>query len=288
MTGTSSLPKYFRIFFICSAAFCGFWGEGVHAAAVMKPTSILAGHKAIYNIQFRSAKIGSQVVDVHGKLLYIFKPSCGGWISDHRFNLTYEYTDNPPLAVETKYATFESFEGDKLQFSSVRRSDGEIDQEIRGSAFLDVQKQAGGVATYTMPDKQSFKLSSDMLFPVSHTIKLIGEAQKGQHMLYAKLFDGSDTEGPIAVNAVIGAKKPSVIEKTISENIDKDLLNVPSWTVSMGFFPLQGDQSASDYELSMDLLENGIIRTMNVDYHDFSVTQKLVALEKVKPDECGE
>jgi hypothetical protein len=33
--------------------------------------------------------------------------------------------------------------------------------------------------------------------------------------------------------------------------------------------------------------ENGVISDMKIDYDDFSVTQKLVALERVQGDQCS-
>jgi hypothetical protein len=57
----------------------------------------------------------------------------------------------------------------------------------------------------------------------------------------------------------------------------------------LAVFPTDDDenQTTSDYEMTMNLLENGIIRDMTVDYHNFSVTQKLVAVEPIQEEKCG-
>lgn len=66
------------------------------------------------------------------------------------------------------------------------------------------------------------------------------------------------------------------------------MIGVPGWAVRMAFFPNADTGALSDYELTMDFLENGIISDMKIDYADFSVSQKLVALEKIKSDLCRE
>ena len=54
----------------------------------------------------------------------------------------------------------------------------------------------------------------------------------------------------------------------------------------MAFFPTLGNDVTSDYELTMAFHENGIISDMIIEYGDFSVRQKLIALEKVSADTC--
>ena len=54
----------------------------------------------------------------------------------------------------------------------------------------------------------------------------------------------------------------------------------------MAFFPMKTATAISDYEMNAVIHENGIISDMRVDYKDFSVTQKLVALERLKTTLC--
>jgi len=54
----------------------------------------------------------------------------------------------------------------------------------------------------------------------------------------------------------------------------------------MAFFPLAMDSADSEYEMDIIFHENGIISNMLVEYKDFSVSQKLIALEKIKDNGC--
>ena len=244
----------------------------------------LASHKAIYNIRLVSAKSGAQVLDVRGKMLYMIKKACDGYIADHKFNLNYEYSGAPAVQVDTKFTSFEGADGKMLNFSSSRLSNGELDQELRGNARLlgDGKKSR---AVYSIPNDLSYDLNANTLFPVAHTLHLIDAAHKGQKFLKASVFDGSDDQGPVDINAVIGKKIPQDGEQS---KLDKGLINVPGWSMRLAVFPTQGDnQDVSEYEMTMELLENGVVKSMKVDYHDFSVSQKLVAIEPIKSEECG-
>lgn len=240
----------------------------------------LVSHKAIYDIRMKSSAAGAQVLDVRGKMLYSFKKSCDGWISDHKFSLDYEYTGTPPVKVESKFTSFEKFDGSLLNFSSNRLANGEPDQELRGIARISAKK-----AIYSIPEDLSFDLSKITLFPAMHTVKLIEAAKGGQKILNATVFDGSDDQGPVEINAVIVKK----VNLEPDAKLDKDLVGKDGWLMRLAVFPKSEDdnQSISDYEMTMTLQENGIISDMVVDYHNFSISQKLVAIEQVKDDVCG-
>lgn len=270
-------PRRVSVYLLCAALTVGTIASPQAAHAVD-----LASHKAIYDIRMKSAQTGSQVLDVRGKMLFTFKKSCDGWISNHKFSLDYEYTGSPPMEVESKFTSFEGFGGKLLNFSSSRIANGEQDQELRGLATISDTKK---IAQFSIPEDLSFKLSDATLFPAAHTIKLIEAAKQGQKIVNAEVFDGSDDKGPVEINAVIGKK----IVSEPDTKLDKALTGGAGWVMRLAVFPSSGDdnQTTSDYEMTMNMLENGVIKDMTVDYHNFSVTQKLVAIEPLKEDKCG-
>lgn len=277
MSGKCSLMRR-SVYLLCAAVVGGVFVLPTSAHAVD-----LASHKAIYDIRMKSTQTGSQVLDVRGKMLFTFKKSCDGWISNHKFALDYEYTGTSPLAVESNFTSFEDFGGKSLNFSSNRTTNGEPDQQLRGLAT--VSSGAKGIARFSIPEDLSFNLTGATLFPAAHTIRLIEAAQKGEKLVNAQVFDGSDDKGPVEINAVIG-------KKTLPQpdmKLDKSLVGGSGWLMRLAVFPTTGDESQpiSDYEMTMNLLENGVIKDMTVDYHNFSVTQKLVAIEPLKEDKCG-
>lgn len=244
----------------------------------------LAPHKALYEIDLIATHSGSQVLNISGKMSYEWAPSCEAWVTDHHFKLFYEYADTPGLRVTSDFSTYETFDGDALDYSSRRRRDGSLFQEIRGRAQTG---NKGGLARYSMPEDMKYDLPQGTVFPVAHTLELIRHAKAGDKFYNAVIFDGSDEDGPVEINSFIGkeAKAPADTQKNVK--IDASLLKPRAWQVRMAFFPLKSDESVSDYEMSMIFHENGIISDMTIEYSDFSVRQKLVSLEKISAHSCG-
>ncbi|TVQ83688.1 MAG: DUF1849 family protein, partial [Micavibrio sp.] len=115
-------------------------------------------------------------------------------------------------------------------------------------------------------------------------------ARAGKKFFSARIFDGSDTDGPVEINAVLGRKIPeSVVMESLksplaleSGEIDKTLLQSPALSGRLAFFPLKSQESAADYEMTAVFHENGVISDIVIDYPDFSVSQRLLALERVE------
>jgi hypothetical protein len=237
-------------------------------------------HKALYEIKLAGTKSGSQVVNISGQMFYEWQPSCDAWTSNHRFNLLYEYADAPATHITSDFSTYETFDGRSLNFTSQRKQDGEVFEELRGSATL---SEAGiGAAIYSLPKGLEFDLPKGSMFPMAHTQEVMRKIKENKKFFHAVIFDGSDEEGPIEVNTFIGDPLGADMVIEAADNIDKALLSSPSRKVRLAFFPMNDPASTSDYEMSLVLHENGVASDMFIEYEDFSVTQKLVALEQVK------
>lgn len=253
----------------------------------------MVAHRALYDVKLLSAKNGSQIINISGKMYFEWKPSCEGWLTNHRFNLAYDYADSPPMEIGSEFSTYESYDGKALDYSSRRSRDGEMYEELRGKASL--ATKGHGKAQFTIPEDLSFDLSDGVVFPTAHTIALMKKAREGQKFFKVITFDGSDDKGPVEINAFIGkhfkAGEQSVLKRSSNFSpvsasaVDKSLLG-PGWQVRMAFFPTLDPQAFADYELTMAFHESGVISDMVIEYGDFSVSQRLVALEKVKTDSC--
>lgn len=237
----------------------------------------LAPHKALYAIQLAGSKSGSQIVNVKGQMLYEWQPSCDAWISNHRFNLYYEYADTPAMRIMSDFSTYEPFDLKSLDFTSQRRRDGELFEELRGYGSL--KEDGTGEAVYTLPKGLEFDLPHGAMFPMSHTLNVLQAIKENKPFYNAIVFDGSDDEGPVEINAFIGKRVPPSEMLKSSKELDATLLASPARKVRLAFFPLNDSNEYPDYEMDIVLHENGVISDMYVDYDDFSVTQKLVALE---------
>jgi hypothetical protein len=266
------------LFLVLSLAFAA-----AKQADARNPAEGLAAHKALYEIRLVSSHSGSQILNVGGQMEYEWTPSCDSWLTNHKFNLLYEYADSPGMRIASNFSSYESADGAKFNFSSRRQRDGEMYQEIRGNADTGAK---GGSAIYSLPENLKFKLAPGTLFPTMHTLELARHARAGDKFYNAAIFDGSDEDGPVEINSFIGKEAGAPAEVLKNPKVDASLLKGKAWNIHMAFFPQKSDSDAADYEMSMIFHENGIISDMLIDYGDFSVRQKLLALAPVTPGKC--
>jgi hypothetical protein len=251
-------------------------------------------HKALYEIDLIGTSGGSQVVNISGQMFFKWDTACDAWITDHRFKLVYEYADSPAMRITSDFSTFETFDGTSFDFTSTRKRDGQVYEELRGRAVKGSGErggdqggdQKGGEAVYTMPDGLSYDLAPGTLFPMAHTLAMLKAVRSGERFYAAPIFDGSDADGPVLINAFIGGKANAMARITPTGDIDASLLDTDAHKLRMAFFPLSKSEAAADYEMNAIFHENGIISDMVIEYDDFTISQKLVALEKLEPEPC--
>ena len=123
------------------------------------------------------------------------------------------------------------------------------------------------------------------LFPTTHLALIIRHARDGDKSVSYSVFDGARLDGAFQVNAVIG-KPPRASGTAIRGDVSL-LRNQPAWGVRLAFFAA-GDQGTAnpEYELALDLLGNGIARSMMLDYGDFAVDARLVQLQALPRPRC--
>ena len=138
----------------------------------------IAPHRAIYKMSLASARSSSTVADVRGRMLFEWADACDGWTIEQRFQLRFLYSEGDQVEMTTNYATWEAKDGRTYRFNVRKLVNGEVDEELRGSA----ESPAGrsGVAHYMKPELQEIELPDGTLFPTMHTIELLRHAMTGE------------------------------------------------------------------------------------------------------------
>lgn len=262
------------------------------ALLVASATDVHAGmsgmqpHRAIYEVSLSSVQSGGQLVDIRGKMYFEWKKSCESWTTDHRSTLTYEYADGTSARINSDFASYETLDGKDLSFSSRRENNGTLIEEFRGHAKLSTN--AEGDAVYSVPGELNFKLPKNTFFPMQHTDEILARARKGEKFFNAALFDGSDDKGPQLVNVFIGQKADPMKDFKVTKDVDLSLLKSPARHMRLAFFSAEDDSAAAEYEMDLVALDNGVVSDIKVIYDTFTITQKLVALQKVDMPACAE
>ncbi|MFO1084429.1 MAG: DUF1849 family protein [Reyranellaceae bacterium] len=241
-------------------------------------------HRATYDMKLSVARPNSGIVDVNGRMVLETVDSCDGWEVKQRIKLKFLRNDGEEFDTDSSFSSYESKDGLRLSFSVRNTQNDEVEEELRGQAQLE-GKGATGRASFTLPETRSFELPAGTLFPTSHLILIIQHARSGDRSASYSVFDGARLDGAFQVNAVIG-RSPRAVGPQVRGDVAL-MRNQPSWSVRLAFFAA-GDQGSSnpEYELALDLLANGVARSMLLDYGEFAVDARLVQLQALPRPRC--
>jgi hypothetical protein len=245
---------------------------------------VLVPHLATYDMKLSVARPNSGIVEVNGRMVLEMVDSCDGWEVKQRIKLKFLRNDGEEFDTDSSFTSYETKDGLGLRFSVRNIQNDEVEEELRGRADLDAVGGKGR-ASFTLPEARSFELPPGTLFPTTHLARLIRHARDGDKSVSYSVFDGARLDGAFQVNAVIG-KPPRAAGPAVRGDVTL-LRNQPSWSVRLAFFAA-GDQGTAnpEYELALDLLGNGVARSMLLDYGDFAVDARLVQIQALSRPRC--
>jgi hypothetical protein len=259
----------------------GLVGSAAPALA-LQPTA----HQAVYAMSLDHARSSSGVVGANGTLLYKWADVCDGWTVEQRYKLTMRYDQGAPVDIESDFVTWESKDGKSYRFNEKETRNGDVDTDIRGDATLDGPGHSG-IARFEKPKPRSFLLPKGTLLPTAHTFELIRQAEAGQRFFTAHVFDGSTFDGASTISAVLVPQGISKADDLAAVGALKSpLLQRPGWTTWLSFFSDAGQDTEADYLLGMRLMDNGVSRSMSLDYGDYVIAATLQHLEALPKPVC--
>jgi len=265
----------------------GLWIRVADAQQQQAPQQqdvVLAPHRATYDMKLSVARPNSGIVEVNGRMVLEMVDSCDAWEVKQRIKLKFLRNDGEEFDTDSSFTSYETKDGLGLRFSVRNIQDQEVEEELRGHADLDAVGGKGRAA-FSLPEVRSFDLPAGTLFPTTHLALIIRHARNGDQSVSYSVFDGARLDGAFTVNAVIG--KPPRGAGAPAVRGDVSLLRQQSWGVRLAFFAA-GDQGTAnpEYELALDLLANGVARSMLLDYGDFAVDARLVQIQALPRPRC--
>ncbi|MFQ5954214.1 MAG: cell envelope integrity EipB family protein [Kiloniellales bacterium] len=248
-------------------------------SALAAPKVEVVPHRALYEMSLVSASRRSGIIGVSGGLAFEWAETCDGWTVEQRYKLHLLYSGGSEMEVRTSYASWESKDGLGYRFNLRNQRGGVTDEEYRGSATLEAKGEAGS-ARYTKPEDRTEPLPAGTVFPTEHTELLIERARAGQRMFLRPVFDGTTEHGTMLINAFIGEPLE------VADLPEEPLTNVKGWRMRLAFFPLDTGSESPEYEVGLELQENGIARSVVLDYGDFTIRGVLAGLERLPRPGC--
>ncbi|CAA7626057.1 conserved exported hypothetical protein [Magnetospirillum sp. SS-4] len=251
----------------------------VASAAAAVPAE-LASHLATYRMGLSSSRSGSGMSNAGGAWTYKFVDSCDGWVTEFRLVMTYAYSEGGQIETTTDFLGWESKDGLSYRFRVRQARDGQVTEEVEGTARLNGAGQ-GGIARYTRPEVYTVKLPKGTLFPTAHTIRLIETARAGGRILSRPLFDGQGDEGPFDTSAQIGRAVTAQ-----PATLNSPLLESPVWPMRMAFFPAGSTDPLPEFEMSLTYHPNGVAEDIEQIFKTFSLKGRLESIETLPRAKC--
>ena len=247
-------------------------------------TATITPHRAMYEMTLGSVKNGGNITGVSGRMAFEWADACDGWAVQQHLDLHFIYSQGDETDVSSSEVTWESKDGKRYNFNIRRTSGGKETEQFRGKA---VMTDKGGKVTYSVPEGKTAALPAGTIFPSTHTLSMLTKGEAGDHLFTRHVFDGADEIGSDDVSAFIHAQNAEwqTVEATPGPT-NNPLLAHPYWPIRMAFFKPSSETGEPDYEMNIDLLPNGVVKTMRIDYGDFSVTGNLISVTPLPDSGC--
>ena len=250
-----------------------------------------APHRAVYDIGLAKSASGAGVTSLTGRMVYELSGSaCEGYTQNMRFVTRMGNQDGGETINDLRNSSWEEAAGKRLRFSTTQYANEAVVESSQGDVKRDQPKAAAGV-DLVKPEKSRFDLPANTLFPMQHALALIAAAKRGDKLLAANVYDGSEKGTKIYLtNAVIGkAGSGAAGKKLVSVKGAAKLASEQSWPMSISYFDSGKDNQdvPPAYELSYQFYENGVTTDLAIDYGEFAISGELKELTFLPESSCA-
>jgi hypothetical protein len=260
-----------------------------HAQAVAQPGQAgLAAHRAIYDLRLARAIGKRQIVAVRGRILYDFTGSlCEGYALQFRQVSELDSGEGKVTLSDLRATTWEDGAAKSFKFTSQNFVDQQPGDAVDGRA----ERKSDGVSVnLSKPKSKEFALDTGMVFPAEHMRRIIEAAREGKSILEVPVYDGSETGEKVFNTLTVIGREIAGTEKPMNDaaGAHASLASLKRWPVKISYFDKtssSGEQTPV-YSLGFEVLENGISRTLTLDYGDFVVTGELTQLDLKDAKPC--
>jgi hypothetical protein len=250
----------------------GFTGSRADAGA----SSPFLPHQALYELSLVKSR-GSSVDSTRGRILYTFTGSaCEGYTSEFRQVSELRSGEDKVTLSDLRSTSWEDGDGKSYRFKIDSRMNDTDSNPVDG-----VAERTGDHVTVKLkqPQVKTFTLDGNTVFPTQQIQRIIEAARAGKSVLELTVYDGSDNgEKVYNTLSVIGQAIPGdkVIAAPDPSTTSEAMKSLTRWPVTVSYYdrdtkPTDGEQTPV-YAMSFELYENGVSRSLMLDYNDFVVS----------------
>jgi hypothetical protein len=261
------------------------------AAGRSVPATALAPHRAVYDLSLMSRSSASAIVSVRGRMVHEFAGTpCEGYTVSMRWIAQMADSDGDVDVDDIRFASFEESHGKSYSFTSVRRMNDKVIEEVTAHAEQGTPARSGQV-TLSKPTDETFDLPAGTVFPTAHLASILGAAMAGEHIAETSVYDVSgDGRKVYQTLAVIGTERhPGEASTGDGGPAGAKLSGFSAWRVTVSYFEGEGKgDETPDFAQSFDLYANGVASELVLDYGDIVIGGVLSDLEFLEAPDCAQ
>ena len=263
------------------------------AAAPPADRVLLAPHRAIYDLKLAKSRGSRGIEGVRGRILYDFSGSaCEGYQLQFRQVSELDSGEGKAALSDLRSTTWEDGEGKKFRFNSENLFNERRTDIVNGHADRNEKTVA---VSLSKPKERNFTVPNTAVFPTEHMRRIIAAAREGKSVLEFPVYDGSESGEKLYNTLTIighliepGDKAPNDASAKVPS-----LAKLARWPVTISYFDKtekkKSEQSGEEtpvYSITFELFENGISRSLILDYTDFTISGEMTSLEMKNSKPC--
>ena len=272
--------------------FFGFVGAllgavfSVSAAVAGIPDKVIS-HRALYEVTLKSARVGSGISDVKGRIVVEWSDACEGFTMNQRFYTELNDSQGNLTASDRWISSWEAHDGSLFRFDLTDYLNGKLTDRATGRATGSGKADNGKEVRYGLPSERKVALPGKTIFPTQHTFEMLEAAQNGQRIHSSTVFDGSvDGEFYDVVAFIAGPTKANRAPDLSDVPGSDGFSDMKSWQVVIAYYLHGAPQEMPEYEFGFVLYENGVAADLVMDYSDFSLQGRLSRIDTLPDAGC--
>jgi len=263
------------------------------AAAPPADRVLLSPHRAVYDLKLAKARGSRGIEGVRGRILYDFSGSaCEGYQLQFRQVSELDSGEGKAALSDLRSTTWEDGDGKKFRFNSENLFNQRRTDIVDGHAD---RNETDVAVSLSKPKEGNFTVPNTAVFPTEHMRRIIAAAREGKSVLEFPVYDGSESGEKLYNTLTIighliepGDKAPNDASAKVPS-----LAKLARWPVTISYFDKtekkKSEQSGEEtpvYSITFELFENGISRSLILDYTDFTISGEMTSLEMKNSKPC--
>jgi hypothetical protein len=246
----------------------------------------LAPHRAVYDLSLAQSKGDQSVGEADGRIAFEFTGNaCEGYVLNFRQVLRISDQDTGDRMFDTRNMTWEDGAAKSFRFDAERRINNSVAEFGQGRA----ERAPGGALSVEIskPQVKKSDIGGPVYFPTQQLIAILAAAQQGQTVFESKVFDGSEGSDKTYETTTIIGKNIADGGKGLDETLQgKSFDGLKRWPITISYFDPGAGERRPLSVISYDLLENGVMNRMRIDFGDFVLAGRPSRLEMLKDEDC--